>query len=186
MTRALLVPVVLALTGTACMHASRAAPAAASEPAAATTRPSSDAPMGGGMAGMCPMSVPGTQVSAAEISTGEALTFTTSPDQAAALREKVHAMADMHNSHHASGDAGHGGMGDMMGHGGMGAGGMEGMQMPPPSRAAVEDLPDGARLLVTPNDPADLKQLQSTVRKHAEHMQQDGCGMMDHSQHGAR
>ncbi len=184
MTRALLVPVVLAFTGTACMHAGRAAPAAASEPAAAA-RPSSDAPMGGGMAGMCPMSVPGTRVSATETATGEALVFTTSPDQAAALREKVHATADMHNRHHASGDAGHGGMGGMMGHGGMGAGGMEGMQMPPPSRAAVEDLPDGARILVTPNDAANLQRLQSTVRKHAEHMQQHGCGTMDHSQHGS-
>ncbi len=184
MTRALLVPVVLAFAGTACMHAGRAAPASNSQPAMAT-RPSSDTPMGGGMAGMCPMSVPGTRVSATETATGEALAFTTSPDQAVALREKVHAMADMHNRHHASGDAGHGAMGGMMGQGGTGAGGMEGMQMPPPSRAAVEDLPDGARILVTPNDPADLQRLQSTVRKHAEHMQQHGCGMMDRSQHGS-
>ncbi len=185
MTRALLVPVVLAFTSTACMHAGRAAPAATSQPVVAP-RPSSDAPMGGGMAGMCPMSVPGTKVSAADTATGEALTFTTTPDQAAALREKVHAMADMHNRHHASGAAEHGGMsGGMMG-GGMAAGSMGGMQMPPPSRAAVEDLPEGARLVVTPNDAADLQRLQSTVRAHAEHMQQDGCGMMmQHSQHGS-
>lgn len=139
---------------------------------------------------MCPMSVPGTKISAADTATGEALTFTTSPDQAPVLREKVHAMADMHNRHHASGDAGHGGMGGMMGGGGragggMAAGGMGGMQMPPPSRAAVEDLPDGARILVTPKDPADLQRLQSSVRMHAEHMQQHGCGMMNHSQHGS-
>lgn len=184
MTRALLVSAVLAFTGTACMHAGHATPAAAGQPAVATG-PTSGAPMGGGMAGMCPMSVPGTRVLATETASGEALTFTTSPDQAAALREKVHAMADMHNRHHASGDAGHGGMGGMMGHGGMGAGGMEGMQMPPPSRAAVEDLPDGARILVTPNDPADLQLLQATVRQHAEHMQQHGCGMIDHPQHGS-
>lgn len=185
MTRALLVPVVLAFTSTACMHAGRAAPAAASQPAV-TPRPASDAPMGGGMAGMCPMSVPGTKVSAADTATGEALTFTTTPDQAAALREKVHAMADMHNQRHASGEAAHGGMsGGMMG-GGMAGGSMGGMQMPPPSRAAVEDLPEGARIVVTPNDPGDLQRLQATVRSHAEHMQQDGCGMMmQHSQHGS-
>ncbi len=182
MTRALLVPVVLAFVGTACMHAGHAAPAA-------TAQPSTVAPAGG-MAGMCPMSVPGTNVSAADTATGEALTFTTSPDQASALREKVHAMADMHNRHHASGDAGSGGMGGVMGGGGMAGGGMagggmDGMQMPPPSRAAVEDLPDGARLLVTPNDQADLQRLQSTVRMHAEHMQQHGCGMMNHSQRGS-
>jgi hypothetical protein len=136
------------------------------------------------------MSVPGTNLSAADTSTGEALTFTTTPDQAAALRERVHAMADMHNRHHASGDAGHGGMGGMHGGGMMGGhashGGQDGMmgdmEMPPPSRAAVEDLPDGARIIVTPNDPADLERLQKTVRMHAEHMQQHGCGMMDHAQ----
>lgn len=168
MTRALLVPIILAFAGTACMHAGHAAPAAA-------TQPSTVAPAGG-MAGVCPMSVPGTKLSAADTSTGEAITFTTAPDQAAALREKVHAMADMHNRHHASGDADHGGMGGMHGGGMMGD-----MQMPPPSRAAVEDLPDGARIIVTPNDPADLERLQKTVRMHAEHMQQHGCGMMDHA-----
>jgi hypothetical protein len=122
------------------------------------------------------MSVPGTKLAAADTSTGEAITFTTTPDQAAALRERVHAMADVHNRHHASGDADHGGMGGM--HGGWMMGDM---QMPPPSRAAVEDLPDGARIIVTPNDPADLDRLQKTVRMHAEHMQQHGCGMMDHA-----
>lgn len=181
MARSLLVAVVLALTGTACMHAGHAEPAKASAPSVAF-RPSADAPMGSGMAGLCPMSIPGTQVSAAETSAGEALTFTTSPDQAPALREKVHAMADMHNRHHASGDAASGGTGAMMGHGGMGA---EEMAMPPPSRATVEDLSDGARILVTPNDPADLERLRSTVRGHAEHLRRHGCGMMDHPQHGA-
>jgi hypothetical protein len=76
----------------------------------------------------------------------------------------------------------HGGMmGGSAGHGGQ-DGRMGDMQMPPPSRAVVEDLPDGARILVTPNDPADLERLQKTVRAHAEHMQQHGCGMMDHAQ----
>ena len=181
MARAVLVPVVLLLTGTACMHAERAAPPGAGGRATATA-PSTGAPTERGMAALCPMSVPGTKVSPAETAAGEALTFTTSPDQAAALREKVHAMADMHNRHHASGgEPGHGGMGSTT------AGGVEtdSMQMPPPSHAAVEDLPDGARLLVTPNDPSDLPRLQATVRMHAEHMAQHGCGMMDHAQHGS-
>jgi hypothetical protein len=104
----------------------------------------------------------------------------------ATLRERVRAMAEMHNSHHAAGDAGHGGMHGM--HGGMGggpSGGMEGMEMPPPSQASVEDLPDGARILVTPRDPADLQKLQTTVRQHAKHMQEHGCGMIDEAQHGS-
>jgi len=177
MTRTVVVSFVLALAGTGCMHAGHAATAATAQPAAA-------APGQGGMGGMCPMSVPGTQVSATDTATGEALTFTTTPDQASALREKVRAMADMHNRHHAAGDSGHGGMGAMGGMmgGGMAGGGMGGMQMPPPSRATVEDLPNGARIIVTPNDPADLQRLQSTVRMHADHMQQHGCAMMGHSQ----
>lgn len=176
MTRTVIVSFVLALAGTACMHGGHAATAAAAQPAAAASGQ-------GGMTGMCPMSVPGTQVSATDTPTGEALTFTTTPDKATALREKVHAMADMHNRHHAAGDSGHGGMGGMMG-GGMAGGGMGGMQMPPPSRASVEDLPNGARIMVTPNDPADLQRLQSTVRMHADHMQQHGCGMMGNSRGG--
>lgn len=194
MPRTLSAAVALAMAGAACTHSGRASTAAASQPATGTrataAAPDTTAPGRpmAGMAGMCPMSVPGTQVAVAETAAGEALTFTTTPDQAAALREKVHAMADMHNRHHSSsgeaGRGGTGGMGGMMG-GGMAGGGMGGMQMPPPSRAAVEDLPDGARLVVTPNDPANLPRLQSTVRQHAEHMQQHGCGMMEHSQHGS-
>ena len=121
------------------------------------------------MAAMCPMAVPGTQVSASDLSTGEAVTFsTTSPEQVADLRSRVRAMADMHNRHHASGDMS-GMQGGMHGHGGM---------MPPPSTASVEDTDAGARLMVTPKDPAQLAQLQSAVRAHAEMMQQGGCGMM--------
>ncbi len=70
-------------------------------------------------------------------------------------------MADMHNRHHASGEAEHGGMSRGMMGGGMEGGSMGGMQMPPPSRAAAEDLPEGARIFVTPNDPGDLQRLQS-------------------------
>lgn len=182
MTRMLVVYSLIAFGGAACMHAGHAA-------TGATPRPSTAAPVQGGMEGMCPTDVPGTRVSAEDTSTGEALTFTTTTDQLPALRERVHAMADMHNRHHAGGDGGHGRMGGMHGgmmggdpgHGGMKGGDMGDMQMPPPSRADVEDLPDGARIVVTPNDPADLGLLQKTVRMHAEHMQRHGCGMMEHT-----
>lgn len=118
------------------------------------------------MMAMCPMTVPGTQVYAADTANGEALTFTTSPDQVAELRIRVHAMGNMHNQRH-------GGMG-----GGQAMGGMMGsMIMPPPSRAWVDDVENGARISMTPNDPADLQKLQSAVRMHATHMQQHGCRM---------
>ncbi|ACG74489.1 hypothetical protein AnaeK_3269 [Anaeromyxobacter sp. K] len=176
MTRSLLF--VLSLVGaTACMHAGHAAPEPGTAGAAAATPGAATAP--GGMAGMCPMSVPGTRLSAEDTSSGEAVTFTTSdPDQVSALRERVHAMAAMHARHHAGGDADRGAMHGMHG-------GMAGMQMPPPSQASVEDVPQGARLVVTPNDPADLQALQSTVRQHATYMQEHGCPMMSPSQHGS-
>lgn len=182
--------VALALAGAGCSHGS------ASQPGATTAQPAppraqaqavtpgemgSNHPMGGDMAAMCPMANPDTQVSAADTANGEALTFTTSsPDQVADLRSRVRAMADMHNQHHASGE-----MGGMHGHGGMmgtGSGGMGNMPMPPPSTAAVEDTDNGARLVVTPHDPAQLAELQSAVRAHAGMMQQGRCGMMGGAQ----
>jgi hypothetical protein len=168
MTRALLGALVLALAGTACAHADPAATGSAANPAAASSTTSAHP------AGMCPMSVPETKVLAADTATGESLTFTTTSDQVSVLREKVRAMSEMHNRHQASGDVAQGGVGSM---GGM----MAGMPMPPPSRTSVEDLHDGARIIMTPVDPADLQRLQATVRTRAEQMQQNGCGMMQHS-----
>jgi hypothetical protein len=131
-----------------------------------SAQPAATAPPDQGMMAMCPMTVPGTQVYAADTANGEALTFTTAPAQAAELRIRVHAMGNMHNQRH-------GGMG-----GGQAMGGMMGsMIMPPPSRAWVEDVENGARISMTPNDPADLQKLQSAVRMHATHMQQHGCRM---------
>lgn len=173
MTRPLLLnSVALALLATGCMHSAPAQTAASPVTAVAP------APGGGAMMGMCPMDVPGTHVSAADTENGEALTFTTTTDQAAELQRRVHGMADMHNQHHAAGGTADGAMKEGM----MGGAGMGEMTMPPPSHAAVMDLPDGARVDVTPNAPADLQKLQSTVRMHAQHMQEHGCGMMKHTQ----
>ena len=170
----------LALVSMGCMHgaASQAtAPAAQPGTPGAQARTGMGAGMADGkMAAMCPMAIPGTQVSAADTSTGEALTFsTTSPDQVAELRTRVRAMADMHNQHHASGGM-HEGMHQPGGM--MSGGGMANMPMPPPSTATVEDTDAGARLVLTPQDPAQMAQLQSAVRAHAGMMQQGGCGMM--------
>jgi hypothetical protein len=143
---------------TACFHTG--------QPAGSATEP----PDSSGMMAMCPMTVPGTQVYAADTANGEALTFTTSsPDQVAELRIRVHAMANMHNQRH-------GGMGGGEGMGGAGMGGGK-MMMPPPSHAWVEDVENGARISMTPNDAADLQKLQGAVRMHAEHMQRHGCAM---------
>ncbi len=157
--------------------------------ATATPHPAETAPTGMSAMSMqnCPMSVPGTQVAAADIPDGESITFTTSPDRAADLRARVHAMADMHNRHHQGGgmEEMHGGMqhGGMMGGGSMGsssAGADQMAMMPPPSRASVEDVEGGARIVVTPNDPADLDRLRSAVRMHAQHMRDGGQCEMGH------
>ncbi|MGZ6143114.1 MAG: hypothetical protein ACXWLM_07230 [Myxococcales bacterium] len=172
----------LALVSIGCAHgeASQTAAAPAVQPMAHPHTGMRAGMTGDKMAAMCPMAVPGTQVSSLDTATGEMITFsTTSPDQVAELRTRVRAMADMHNQHHGAG-----GMQGMHEHEGMmsGSGGdsaMASMPMPPPSTATVEDIDGGARLVLAPTDPAQLAQLQSAVRSHAQMMQQQGaCGMM--------
>jgi hypothetical protein len=125
--------------------------------------------MPGGMAGLCPAEVPDTRVAASDTPNGGAITFTTSAANVDEVRRRAHAMADMHNQHHgaAAADAPAGGQHGMM----------AGM-MPPPSHAVAEDVDGGARISVTPDAPADLEKLRSTMRMHAEHMQGGRCGMM--------
>ena len=139
------------------------------------------APMGGAggdMKAMCPMEVPGTQVSAVDEVNGSTMTFTAQV-QVAELQRRVHAMVKMHNQHHASGDT-HDGkhMGGMMG-GGHKPGGMM-----PPSHATAFDLEHGASIKLMPNYAADLPTLQAAVRMHAQRMQQSGCEAMTGMHHG--
>jgi len=159
-----------------CAHSPSPEPAA--RPAIAAQAPG----QAGDMMAMCPMSVPGTQVSAADAVDGETLTFTTT-DQVAELRSRVHAMAEMHNQHHAAGGTHEGMMGGGTG-GMMGSGKAMSGTMMPPSHATVVDLENGASITLTPNAPADLQELQSAVRMHAQRMQQSGCGMMGQMQGG--
>ena len=175
----------LAAALTTTMIGCMAGHAASGPPATAQAPMNAPGAMEGMPMSVCPMAVPGTQLAVADTADGEAVTFTTSPDRAAELRGRVHAMADMHNRHHQAGmESMHGGMqhGGMMGGSKGPAGGGDAMpMMPPPSRAAVEDVEGGARLVVTPNAPADLDRLRSTVRMHAEHMRQTGtCEMAHH------
>jgi TusA-related sulfurtransferase len=166
---------------------------AAAPPAEATAPPAGAAasgPAAGPMAG-CPMAVPGTEVAADDVPAGEAITFTTADPQAVAdLRSRVHAMAEMHEAHHGAGMMG--GMHGPMHHGDMAGGGMErggtgggtgsadvpehGMM--PGGRAVAEDVPGGARLVITADDPADVDRVRAAVRMHAAHMRDSGtCGM---------
>lgn len=149
----------------ACASSHREAPTA-SEHAARAAPPR--AAMSAGTAELCPLAVPNTTVSTADVEGGEALTFTTTSSQVDELRSRVHAMAEMHARRHAGGAEGPG---------------AEGMG-PPPSTAVAEDVSGGARIVARPKDPADLDRLRAFAREHAERMQRDGClGMMD-AHHG--
>src|SRR5512134_560868 len=130
-----LLPLV-ALVALACSHRG-ASKEAATQPAPPRATAGAAAATGGtpgDMAAMCPLDVPGTQVTAADTATGAALSFTTSATEGAAeLRTRVRRMADMHNARHAEGAAGmHHGHG-----GGMGAGPGAAHPAPPPATAAV-------------------------------------------------
>jgi hypothetical protein len=139
----------------------------------------------------CPMAIPGTQVAAVDTPDGVALVFTTEAGGVDELRRRVAAMADMHNQHHGgtgehAGMGGHAGMMMMMGsagtadHAGMAEGKHDGA-MAPPSRAVVQPIDGGARIVLTPLDPANLLALRSHVHEHAARMQSSRTCSMDHA-----
>jgi hypothetical protein len=145
------------------------------------------------MHGKCPMEVLGTTVRVADLPGAVAIDFVTSGD-VAEVRRRAARMAEMHNQHAASGPGmmhgammmgGAGGPGMM--HGAMmmgGAGGpgmMHGAMMMagmPPSEARMEELPDGARLVLTPKDPKDLDALRQHANMHAMHAGPGSCPML--------
>ena len=146
--------------------ASSPASPAPAEPAPATPSEQRPGMHSGDMAAMCPMKVEGTSVTAADVEGGVALSFTTSGD-VAELRSRVARMAKMHGDHgghHGPGKGMHGHQ-----HGGAGAhrGKMMGAgMMMPAATARSEDVDAGARVVLTPKDPADL----GALREHAQHM----------------
>jgi hypothetical protein len=129
------------------------------------------------------MLLPGTSVQAQDTKDGLAMTFTTSGD-VAELRRRVRVMADHMNAHSSGGMGMHGGMmgadagTGMMGGSMMGGQGMMGGMMPA-MHAQVEDVDKGARLKMTPTDPAKLKEMRDHMKQHAQMMNQShGCSMM--------
>lgn len=128
---------------------------------------------GGAAKHECPIHLQGTKVEAADLPDGASITFT-NPANVDELRRRVRAMVEHHA--HAKGKAkgkhagmGHGGMG----HGGMGHGGM----MPAATRSA-EDVPNGARVSIKPQDTKNLEALRTAVREHVKHLAAGHCPMM--------
>jgi hypothetical protein len=121
------------------------------------------------MGAMCPMAVSGTTVAAADAPNGATMTFTTAGD-VSDLRRRVRTMADHMNAHSG------GGMHGMMG--GAEGGSMMGRMMPA-VHAKAEDIDRGARLQMTPDDPAKLGEMRQAMQQHAQRMnEQHGCPMM--------
>ena len=145
---------------------------------------------GGMMAGMCPMAVPGTAVATSDTAGGVAMTFTTATGEVPELRTRVHKMSEMHNrastmqmgARHD--DVGMSGSTDSTKSGECGGMGMSGGTMMPPATASVNDVNDGARLVLTATDPAQLQALREHAGACSNRMQQGECGMMGH-QHDA-
>ena len=97
--------------------------------------------------GDCPLALPGAQLRSEVTADGVALVFTTGGGDPTELRDRVQRMADHHNAAAA-----------------------------PDSRAAVEEIDGGARVVFTPSDPARVGVLREEIRVHGREMASTGCG----------
>jgi hypothetical protein len=112
--------------------------------------------MGMSMMQDCPMKVQGADLAVTDTKDGIALTITSKSGDVAELRRRVERMAKMHQT------AG----GPMMHQGAI------------PFTAKYEEIPNGARLTLTPAKAEQLSEFRAQVRKHAEQMQKGDCSMM--------
>lgn len=155
-----------------------APPAAAPEPSMATPATPPPRPPGTDTAaGPCPMQVPGTTVQSVDMEGGAALVFRTGGD-VDALRERVRAVAAMHNRMHSMGTGMGGGPGHHGRHGHR-AGAAQPRHPMVSSSAFVQDVEGGAILLLKPRDPAQLDALRAHVAQMAERMSQGQCMGME-------
>jgi hypothetical protein len=104
----------------------------------------------------CPIKVTGANVAVTDVENGVAVTITTKSGDVADLRRRTENMAKMHRG---SSNA------DMHG------------QMISFS-AKYEEIPNGARLTLTPKDQAQLNEFRTKVRQHVEQMKKGDCSMM--------
>lgn len=140
----------------------------------------------------CPMALPGTSATVQDTENGVAVVFTGPASETAALRSRVYWLTTQHsqmqNMYGGPGMAmmqgcpcmgGQCGMmhgPGMMMHPGMTSGGT-----PMPvvfSYAAAVDVPNGAQLVLTARNPADVASLRSDVRARVGQMQSGQCPML--------
>lgn len=113
----------------------------------------------------CPMKVSGAEVAVADTTNGIAVTFSAKTADVKELQQRVERMANMHGSTTT--------MPRMQG----GAIGGD---------VKYEALPNGARLTLTPKDPAKLAEFRAQVRAHVEQMKKGNCSMMEQMMQGMR
>lgn len=144
------------VTVAALLGACGAKSSAQSEPVTASTAPAAaptEEPGEEVASHECPMQVPGTTVTSSNVEGGVALAFTTQGGDVAELRERVQRMTETHPEHHS---------GTVM------------------STASSEEIESGARLVLKPQDPAQLEALREHARTHAARMAEGDCPMMSH------
>jgi hypothetical protein len=149
--------------------------------------------MGPGMIGgaatmdaICPMGVAGTAVATSDTPDGVAIAFTTPKGDVDELRAHVRRMADLHNasgttvvaSLRGPNNASTLSPSDHVADTACGGMGMSGGMMMPPASASVADVDGGARLVLTPKDPAQLVALRRHASLCSSRMQQGDCGIM--------
>jgi len=116
----------------------------------------------------CPMTIPGVAISADDTPDGIAVTFSTKTGNVAELQRRVENMAKMHSDTS---------FGNMM------PGNLKGGKMIP-FTLKYEATSDGARLLLTPKDSAQLLEFRTQIRTHVEHMDKGECSMMQEMMNG--
>lgn len=117
---------------------------------------------------MCPMRVPEASVAVADVDGGVAIDYRSDQaDQVDDLRSRVRRMAERHrvmHQRHAQHERG-----------------AEGMMMMPTTTATVEKIPQGARVVLRPEDAGDLADLRRHARKHTKRAEktEGSCPMME-------
>jgi hypothetical protein len=135
----------------------------------------------------CPMDVPGTTVQAEDVEGGAALVFMTTGD-VDMLRERVRNMAEAEESH-AMGAARMGGQTMPGGTSDTTAGAKSGEEMDSAEARGtgtapmldvdtrVEDVEDGARLIIIATNPADLDAVRDDAEQRAQQLTSGECPM---------
>lgn len=110
----------------------------------------------------CPMNHPGVEIAVTDVQEGAMLTITARRDHRDDVREIGRRIENLHARRMAE----TGGERADMGHESM---------MLPASTAVAEEINDGIRLVFIPKNPADLQNLRSRAREHAELMRTGAC-----------